>query len=328
MNIFLQVAVLACGLTLSAGAARASEPRNVTLEEAKMRVPPEARKLIEHFGMENIPHEGPWFVQTHKSDELIEGKLAERYAGKRYAYTAIYAILTADDFSAMHRLAADEMWHFYGGSPSRVLLLYPDGRGEVKIMGGNVSAGEEPQFMVPRGTWMGARPIGDPANAYTLGGNTLSPGFEYADYEAGYRDELTALYPQFTKEIAELTRPDSLARPKATGTPVALAPPVALTELVGRAAPQKSDAISVARFTLQAGATMPRMMTKNGHEVMIVTAGRGTVTVGERAQDVSQGSVVYLPPQIPHGISAATRLEFYVAVAPAWREADTTVLGD
>ena len=315
----LKPALAAAALLWSAAALAAPAP-----DEAPM--PPAAQAIIDHFKMQNIPHEGPWFLQTYKSDDVIEGALAARYPTKRWAYTAIYALFTRGDFSAMHRLATDEMWHFYGGSPTRMLLLYPDGHGETRIWGSDVLKGEEPQILVPRGTWMGARPIGDGKTAYSFGGNTLSPGFEYDDYEPGYRDELTALYPKFAAEIAELTRSDSAKRPAAPARKAELAPPIAVEELVGRTAPQRSQQISVARFVMQAGAMMPTMVTREGHEVMVVSAGRGRVTIGDTAQNVAQGSVVLLPPGVPHSIAAETRLEFTVSVAPAWQAADVTVL--
>ncbi len=291
-------------------------------------VPPGAQALIRHFHMENIPHEGPWFIQTFKSKDEVGGALAARYPSTRWAYTATYLILTQRDFSAMHRLATDEMWHFYGGNPAQLLLLYPDGHGEVKIWGSNVLAGEEPQILVPRDTWMGAIPIGAPRSAYSFGANTLAPGFEYADYEAGKRTDLLARYPAFAKQIRKLTRDDgpgkSAAEAPAPATPAAN--PVSLQELVGRTAPQHADQISAARFVIAAGRAMPSMMTKEGHEVMFVTSGEGSVQIGSAVQPLKTGSVVYLPPQVPHRITATARLTFYVAATPAWRPADTVIL--
>lgn len=289
----------------------------------------ETQAIIAHYRMENIPHEGAWFVQTHKSGEVIEGALAARYRGKRYAYTSIYALLTAQDFSAMHRLSTDEIWHFYGGSPALMLLLYPDGRGETRVWGANVLAGEEPQIMVPRGTWMGARPIGDASRAYSFGGMTMAPGFEYADYEGGHRAPLAARYPGFARQIGELTRPGGAAQPELSSADASAQPepqPVAITALVGRDAPQRSERLSTAHFVLQPGAEIPTMRTREGHEVMIVVAGEGSVSLGGHVQSVAPGSVVYLPPLIPHAIKAGTRLEFYVAAAPAWRQTDTEVI--
>jgi mannose-6-phosphate isomerase-like protein (cupin superfamily) len=71
---------------------------------------------------------------------------------------------------------------------------------------------------------------------------------------------------------------------------------------------------------------MPEMMTRQGHEVLFVTAGEGSVRVGEREQPLKPGAVVYLPPQIPHTIRATSRLTFYVAATPAWQPSDTVIL--
>ncbi|PYD82061.1 hypothetical protein CFR80_08695 [Komagataeibacter oboediens] len=308
------VLLLGSGASACAGAVPAGRP------------PVAAQALISHLHMEKIPHEGPWFVQTLKSGETADGGPATGAAGERRAYSAIYLLLTHQDFSAMHRLATDEVWHFYGGDPATLLLLYPDGHGETRVWGGNVLAGEEPQILVPRGTWMGAMPRGTARTAYTFGGNTLSPGFDYADYEQGYRDDLIARYPEFTRQITELTRQDALSRPadmKTVGTPPA---PVQLEELVGRTAPQHSDRISGSRFVISAGHGMPRMMTRKGHEVMFVVSGQGNVQVGHDVRPVTAGSVIYLPPRVPHSINAVSTLVFYVAAAPAWRQSDTQVL--
>ncbi|MEG3768920.1 cupin domain-containing protein, partial [Alteromonas sp. 14N.309.X.WAT.G.H12] len=119
----------------------------------------EAQQIIQHFNMQHIPHEGPWFVQSAKSNEVVEGAIARRYDSPRYAYTAILSLLTVEDFSALHRLNTDEIWHYYGGAPAEILLLYPDGHDEIRVLGNDIAAGQVPQILVPRGVWMGARVI-------------------------------------------------------------------------------------------------------------------------------------------------------------------------
>ena len=104
------------------------------------------------------------------------------------------------------KLLTDEIWHFYGGWPMELLLLYPDGSGETRRLGNNVLAGESPQIMVSAGTWMGSSPIGPEDVTYTLAGNTLTPGFEYDDYIPGFREELVSAYPHFAERIVPLTR--------------------------------------------------------------------------------------------------------------------------
>ena len=117
-----------------------------------------AQQLIATLKMQLIPGEGAWFAPTYLSPETIGGEAAAHVAGSHHAYSAIYALETPKDFSALHRLATDEMWHFYGGVPIEMLLLFPDGHGESVVIGPDVLAGQKPQFLVPRGVWQGSRP--------------------------------------------------------------------------------------------------------------------------------------------------------------------------
>ena len=43
----------------------------------------------------------------------------------------------------------------------------------------------------------------------------MAPGFDYGDFEIGYREELQAQYPAFSDLIAELTRDEHGRRPAA-----------------------------------------------------------------------------------------------------------------
>ena len=174
---------------------------------------PTAQELIEHFKMTRIPQEGPWFTLTYRStDILARSALPDRYDGPRAAGTAIIGIITRADFSAMHRLKTDEMWHYYGGDPLELLVLHPNGSGEVVVLGPDVLAGQRLQYVVPRGSWQGARPLGQKGDTYSLFGDTLAPGFEYADFEMGYRDELQRQYAVHSAAIARLTRTEFAAR--------------------------------------------------------------------------------------------------------------------
>jgi predicted cupin superfamily sugar epimerase len=174
-----------------------------------------AARLIEQLKLEKIPDEGCWFALTYRSADPVTGPaLPERYRGAPHvAGSAIYALETKEDFSAMHRVQTDELWHFYGGHPLEMLLLFPDGHGETKVLGPDVFHGQQPQLVVPRGVWQGSRPLGSEPDRYTWFGNTLAPGFEVTDFEIGYRDELQRRYPQFAGLIAELTREQFRTRP-------------------------------------------------------------------------------------------------------------------
>jgi predicted cupin superfamily sugar epimerase len=72
------------------------------------------------------------------------------------------------------------------------------------ILGQNVAAGEQVQFVVPAGVWQGSRIVG--GGKYALLGTTMSPGFDPSDYEPGDRADLVARYPQHAASIQALTR--------------------------------------------------------------------------------------------------------------------------
>jgi hypothetical protein len=112
-------------------------------------------------------------------------------------------LLTADTHSALHRLPADEIFHFYAGGPVRMLQLRPDGSGDLVLLGSDVLAGQRPQVVVSRGVWQGSFLV--PGTEFALLGTTMAPGFDFSDYEAGDRAALTAQYPEFSEIIRRLT---------------------------------------------------------------------------------------------------------------------------
>jgi predicted cupin superfamily sugar epimerase len=66
--------------------------------------------------------------------------------------------------------------------------------------------GDKPaeKVLVPQSVWQGSRLIA--GGEVALLGCTVSPGFDYADYEQGTRGQLTAEYPAFAEMIRDLTR--------------------------------------------------------------------------------------------------------------------------
>ena len=115
---------------------------------------------------------------------------------------AIYYLLTPDTFSALHRLQSDEIFHFYLGDPVEMLQLGPDGA-RIITLGTDLAAGQQPQHLVPRGIWQGSRLVA--GGSLALLGCTVSPGFDYADYEHGDRAVLMAQYPGHAEMIRQLT---------------------------------------------------------------------------------------------------------------------------
>jgi predicted cupin superfamily sugar epimerase len=163
-----------------------------------------ADELIERLGLQQHP-EGGYFRETYRSDEMIEkDALPKRYAGNRKYGTAIYYLLTKDAFSTIHRIKTDEIYHFYLGDPVELVQLLPDGSGRVTMLGNDIASGAHVQTVVSRGTWHGARLA--EGGKYALLGTTVSPGFEFADFEIGHRTDLVRSYPSFRDCIIALTR--------------------------------------------------------------------------------------------------------------------------
>jgi len=152
------------------------------------------------------PHpEGGYFRETYRSDlSLPAGALPAEFSGKRQASTAIYFLLDGANFSAFHRLHSDEMWHFYAGGALLVHELSADGSYTQKTLGSDPEAGEELQVVVKAGRWFAAC-VCD-AESYALLGCTVSPGFDFADFEMAKRDELVRKYLQHREIIMRFTR--------------------------------------------------------------------------------------------------------------------------
>ncbi|MGV9239284.1 cupin domain-containing protein [Streptomyces nigra] len=153
-------------------------------------------ELVAHYRLEPIPREGGLFRRTWAGPEQPDG---------RPQGTAIVVLLTADDYSALHRLPSDEVWHFYLGDPLEILLLAPDGTSRTEILGHGIASGQHPQLTVPAGTWMGARVAA--GGSWAFFGCTMAPGFTYGDYQHGDLADLSARYPHESARIAELCRP-------------------------------------------------------------------------------------------------------------------------
>jgi len=163
-----------------------------------------AEEIIKLLKLEPHPKEGGYFRETYRSPAHVAAThLPRGYSGARSVGTAIYYLLTPGTFSALHRLVGDEIFHHYLGDAVEMLLLHPSGTGEIVKLGKNLAAGERPQVVVPGGVWQGSRLV--EGGEVALLGCTVSPGFEYADYEHGRREELLARFSAHAERIKRLT---------------------------------------------------------------------------------------------------------------------------
>ncbi len=162
-----------------------------------------AKELIQHLGLEEHP-EGGYYRETYRSTETIPVTALEGYAGERNYSTAIYFLLTSENYSAFHRVRQDELWHFHQGSPIELHMISPEGEHNKVIIGNNVIAGEQPQMTVPGGYWFAAHVIEE--NGHSLVSCTVAPGFNFNDFELAERQLLTEQFPQHKTLISSFTR--------------------------------------------------------------------------------------------------------------------------
>jgi uncharacterized protein len=145
------------------------------------------------------PIEGGSFRETWAAPGILDLPRGTRSQG-----TAIYYLLEQEQFSEMHMLESDEMFHFYVGDPVEMVQLYPDGRSAVLVLGQDLMAGQQVQVLVPAGVWQGTRLTGD--GKFALLGCTVVPGFDYGDYHNASYEELAAKWPEQNAKIRALTR--------------------------------------------------------------------------------------------------------------------------
>ncbi|MBS1967220.1 MAG: cupin domain-containing protein [Chloroflexi bacterium SZAS-1] len=163
-----------------------------------------AEEVIALLQLVPLPIEGGFFRRTYTAADAVRAEaLPERYGGARKLCSAIYYLLGPNDFSALHRLRTDEIYHFYLGDPVELLMLHLDGSHSLHTLGTDLAAGQQVQLVVPRGVWQGSRLRAD--GGVALMGTTMAPAYQREDFELGARDELAAHYPACAALIAALT---------------------------------------------------------------------------------------------------------------------------
>lgn len=155
-----------------------------------------------------LPHpEGGYYKETYRSEKVIDtGLLSNNLVGERNSSTAIYFLLEEFNFSAFHRIKSDEMWHFYDGDALEVIEITHLGKLKITSLGRNSNAGETFQYLVPAGHWFASRV--KYGGKFSLVGCTVSPGFDFRDFELADGKNLCSEFPEFKEVIESLTRSD------------------------------------------------------------------------------------------------------------------------
>jgi predicted cupin superfamily sugar epimerase len=154
-------------------------------------------KLLQH-------PEGGYYREIYRSGEFIDIKgLPKRYTNKRVFSTSIYFLLDGRQVSKFHRLKSDEVWHFYDGSSVKIYIIDKNNNLNEITLGKDLSAGDVFQLTITNNNWFGAELI--EKNSFALIGCSVSPGFDFEDFELADRDILLKNFPQFENVIKRLT---------------------------------------------------------------------------------------------------------------------------
>lgn len=127
-----------------------------------------SKKLIHQLELQPHP-EGGWFREIYRSPSED---------GERGACTAIYFLLEKNQVSRWHQVDADEIWHFYAGSPLELLCMDPNFASIEKRLLGSPLEGFSAMETIPAHGWQAARSTGD----FTLVGCTVSPAFRFEGF--------------------------------------------------------------------------------------------------------------------------------------------------
>lgn len=160
-----------------------------------------ADRVIAELGL--APHpEGGFYAETFRAEPL---PIALPGRGERAASTAIYFLLRAGDFSALHAVTSDEAWHHYLGDELELHCF--DARDEHRLvrLGSDLELGQRPQHVVRRGELQGARVVPG-RHGFALCGCTVAPGFDFADFRMPDRAELLRRFAGHGQLVTALTR--------------------------------------------------------------------------------------------------------------------------
>ena len=146
-----------------------------------------APEIIEKLNLAPLPNEGGWFRRNWTSPE--KWNTTDQAAG-----SAIYYLITPENFSTLHKVTTDELFHFYKGDPCQFLIIHHDGHVEQPILGSDLTNGQKPQICIPANCWQGLQPISEKFG-YSLMGATLAPEFVWEDFAHG-KEDLLEEYPK------------------------------------------------------------------------------------------------------------------------------------
>lgn len=155
--------------------------------------------IIEHFKL--LPHPEGGFYRRIYASKVVSTSQDEK---SRATLSSIYFLMTGTNFSAFHRLDADELWHYYeGNTPLTIHVIHPDGRYEKITLDP-----KQRQFfaVVPAHCWFASECQNNAPTHYALVSCQVTPEFLFERFDLAQREELTNTFPQHKTLISKLTR--------------------------------------------------------------------------------------------------------------------------
>lgn len=168
-----------------------------------MNARPSAKEIIEKLGLESHPEQIS-FREIYRSSTLVTSSaIGKSFEGSRSLSTSIIFLIEAERPSLLHRVRSDEIWHFHAGDPVD-LFVEKDGAFRSVRLGPDLLAGDQPQCVVPAHATQGAMVV--PGGSWSLLGATVSPGFEFSDFELVGANYARALEGLTEDQLRRLTK--------------------------------------------------------------------------------------------------------------------------
>ncbi|MCU0343414.1 MAG: cupin domain-containing protein [Ignavibacterium sp.] len=160
-----------------------------------------AKYYIQKLQLNKHP-EGGYYREIYRSGEMISIDAPKKNL-KRNVSTSIYFLLEGLQISKFHRLNSDELWHFYDGSSVKIYVIDEKGKLTEIILGKKTDSGEVFQTVIKKNNWFASEVMNK--RSFALIGCTVSPGFDFSDFELAKRDNLFEKYPKHKELIFRFT---------------------------------------------------------------------------------------------------------------------------
>lgn len=161
--------------------------------------------LIAELGLEQHP-EGGYYKRTYCSQHRVGVDKHEYGDASRPINSSIYYLLAGSDYSAWRCFKSSETWYHHQGSSITLHILDPVSKQYRSVVVGDPlqDAGAVFQYTVDKNTWFAAS-VNNP-QSFAMCGCSVSPAFDYRDYQFCDATQLKKDYPGYDEIIDRYAR--------------------------------------------------------------------------------------------------------------------------